>query len=122
MADRWPARITSPPRPGRRGGSGSGQLADRLLEQRYLPPHALVHRRADDAEPLDDHLGAGGQALEAVAGPQSGELLLGAPGEDEPGEIAAVGLDQDDLEALDRPGLLLLSVPGKRLVEDLEPL
>ena len=50
-----------------------------------------------------------------------GDLLLRAADQEEPGEVAAVRLEQHDLERLDRARLLLRAPVLDRLVEDAQP-
>src|SRR5215212_2317667 len=109
------------------GGSGEArprlrQVADGVLEVRDRVRQAVVEVRPDDPDVLDDQGRPRRHAHELVVEAQRRDRVLVPPQQREPAEVAAVGLEEGDLEALDPPLLLEPAPVLHRLVEHLEAL
>src|SRR3972149_2927464 len=124
QALRGPPATTAPGRAPSIGPAGTalGQSSDLLREERHLLGDALADRRSHDSHVLDVERRAQGEVLELLRRAELRELVLVAAEDDEAGEIAAVGLEEHGLPALDGALLLESLVVGKRLVKDLDRL
>ena len=78
------------------------ECADLLDVELHLPLETLGHVRPDDSEAVHDQGRSERELRELVAHPQLSELLGIATNEDEAVEIAAVRLEEDGLEAVER--------------------
>jgi len=93
-----------------------GRLSHEVREQAL---QLLPDKRVDDAQVVDHQGGAVIEVDKLLAGAQRVQLLAVPADEQEALEIAAMWLQGDGLEALDRALLLQLGVVLDSLVEDL---
>src|SRR3954454_5347474 len=98
------------------------QVGDCLLEVGDRAREPVVDEGPDHADLLDDQARAGRHPDELVVESQRREGVLVPPEHREPAEVAAVGLEQRNLEALDLALLLEPAPVLDRLVEHLEAL
>src|SRR5829696_9256810 len=105
-------RRRAPPPPRRRNlrGGEPAELAGRLLELTHHAPERLLRVGGDDPEVVDDRAGPGHDALELLALAHVVESLALGVDQHEAGQAAAVGLEDEGLEAVDAP-VLLASAP-----------
>jgi len=100
--------------------SGSTQLRRLSPVVRVQMPQLLPNKRGDDAKVVDNQAHAVREAEKLLAGAQRVQLLAVAADKRKAEEIAAMWLQADGLEALDRALLLQLPVELDCFVEDLQ--
>jgi hypothetical protein len=105
-----------------RGRRRSGHVADGLLVDADRPLQVVAGGDVHDADALDDERGARRQPLELLVEVQLVELLAVAAQQDEAVEIAAVRLEEPDLEALDAAVLLESAVVREPSLKTSRPL
>jgi hypothetical protein len=98
------------------------ELAGRLLEELDLLLKPLANDGADDAETLDYQSRSRGQAEELVVATDLVELVVAPAQEGEAVQVAAVRVEEHDLEVLDSAVLLKAALVLDALAEDLEAL
>src|SRR3954471_11734310 len=91
------------PRHDQRAAGVLSKLPDRLAVDGHLASHALAGRGGHDADVVDDQARVDDRAAELLVVLQRGALLGAAVGHEETAEVAAVRVEQRDVQALDPP-------------------